>query len=141
IWPWLANGAKQQRWVSWMVEVRGPSPNFSRPGDKRVLVMKDENNGSTLMEIEATCADFVSPDWLHVRLASQGMFSGSQDYRLTPLGNGRTRLEIQGKYEYSMWMARLMEPLVTPAAQAKMVKDLATLKSLVESSHAETATR
>ncbi len=37
-------------------------------------------------------------------------------------------------YHYDMWFAnRLMEPLVTPSAEKKMVRDLAHLKTLVES--------
>ena len=41
-------------------------------------------------------------------------------------------MESTGEYRYTMWMAKLMEPLITPSAQKKEDADLARLKTLVE---------
>jgi hypothetical protein len=37
-----------------------------------------------------------------------------------------------GRYRYAVWLARLMEPVITPSARKKMVTDVAKLKSLIE---------
>ncbi|MDZ4799057.1 MAG: hypothetical protein SGI92_12900, partial [Bryobacteraceae bacterium] len=37
VWPWLTEGEKAKKWVSWLVEVREASP------DKQVWVMHDMN--------------------------------------------------------------------------------------------------
>ncbi len=46
--------------------------------------------------------------------------------------NGRTRLTLSAQSEYTGFLPRLFEPLITPAAQKKLEGDLARLKSLVE---------
>lgn len=130
LWPWLNDGEKLKQWVSWLVEVRGWEQGAG-VGAKRVWVMKDENNGGMLMEIEGTCSEYAPPSRLTVQLKSGGDFDGQQAYRLTDLGNGRTRLDVDSNYHFSSSLARLMEPLITAAAAKKMVGDTARLKSLV----------
>ena len=39
---------------------------------------------------------------------------------------------VPGRFRYTVWLAQLMEPLITPSAERKMVADLAHLKSLIE---------
>jgi hypothetical protein len=63
---------------------------------------------------------------------SDGIFDGEESYKLVDLGNGRTRMEILGRFHYAQWFANLMEPAITPQAEKKMVADVARLKSLVE---------
>lgn len=94
--------------------------------------MKDENNGGMLMEIDGTCSEYAPPSRLTVQLKSGGDFDGQQAYLLTDLGNGRTRLEMDSNYHFTSALARLMEPLITAAAEKKMVGDMAHLKSLVD---------
>ncbi len=132
VWSWLNEPEKLKQWVSWLVEVRAADPNRRGVGEKRVWVMRDENNGGQLMEIEGTCSEYAPPSRLSVALSSPGAFEGGQSYRLADLGSGRSRLEIESNYRFGMWFARLMEPLITPMAKKKMVGDLARLKSLVE---------
>jgi hypothetical protein len=60
------------------------------------------------------------------------MFDGQQTYSVEDLGGGRARLDIDGRYNYSQWFAALLEPLITPAAEKKLVRDMARLKALVE---------
>lgn len=132
LWTWLSDGEKMRQWVSWTVEVRNTSPRFDAVGAKRVMVMKDENNGGELVRVEATCLEYSAPRQMRVALSSQEMFDGQQVYRLTDLGNGKTRLEVEGTFHFGMWLAQLMEPFITPAAQKKMDMDLAQLKTLAE---------
>jgi carbon monoxide dehydrogenase subunit G len=69
---------------------------------------------------------------MDLAMSTPGAFEGTEIYRLTDLGNGRTHLEVISRYHYTMWVAQLFEPLITPAAQKKMDGDVARLKSLVE---------
>jgi hypothetical protein len=94
-------------------------------------MMKDENNGGQLMEIAGTFSQYEPPSKMTVQLSAPGGFDGTQAYRLTDLGNGRTRLEIDLDFHFTSALARLMEPLITPQAEKKMVSDLDHLKSLV----------
>ena len=139
LWPWLNEGEKLKQWVSWLVEVRG----WDHPGvgSSRVWVMKNENQGGQLVEVLGKCVEYTPPARLTVQLSSAGTFEGQQAYRLEDLGNGRTRLEVNGNYHFSFWFIRLMEPLITSAAEKKLVADVAHLKSLLESDAARTAAR
>jgi uncharacterized protein YndB with AHSA1/START domain len=129
VWPWIDEGDKLKQWVSWLVEVR----DWKAPavGGKRVWVMKDENNGGMLMQIDSTCTEYAPPARLSVQLSSAGSFDGQQTYRLTDLGNGQTRLEVDSSFHFSSWFASLLEPLITPQAEKKMLGDVARLKSLL----------
>ena len=84
-----------------------------------MLRKDDENNGRALMEIQSTCSEYAPPSLLTVQLSVSGMFEGRQSYRLTDLGNSRTRMEVDTTYTFGQWFAALMEPLITPAAEKK----------------------
>lgn len=131
LWPWLDQGEKAKLWVSWLVEVRKSGPVHDAVGAKEVWVMKDPNMGDQLMSVEGTCTAYEKPSRLSVRLAADG-FTGDQTYLLTPAGNGGTRLTVNAKFVYTEWWAQLMEPLITPSANKKMMEDLARLKAIVE---------
>ncbi len=145
IWPWLIEGEKAKRWVSWLVEVRPVGPagdSKTNPvGRTEIWVMKDENNGGKFMEVTGTCTEYAEPDRLSAALSSPGSFEGVQSYRLVDLGGGRTRLEVNGSYRFSEWFARLLEPLIMPQARKKLEGDLARLKSEVESTGPSAAAR
>ncbi len=134
VWAWLDDSSRLKQWVSWLVEVREPQPPHHAVDSPLTWVMKDENNGGTLMSLDGRITRYQPPRCLAIAIASrQYQFEGDETYRLTDLGNGRTRVDVDSKYHYNMWFANLMEPLVTPSAEKKMVGDLARLKSLVES--------
>jgi uncharacterized protein YndB with AHSA1/START domain len=134
LWTWLDDGDKLKQWVSWMVDVKYPDPQKTHGlGAKRIWTMKDENNGGMLMQIAVTCTEYAPPSRMTVRIAdAEGYFNGEASYRLVDLGNGRTRVEVRERAHYTVWMASLMEPLITPQAEKKMVMDAARLKQLVE---------
>lgn len=132
IWPFLEDPGRLKRWVSWLVEVRETPGTAPAVGVQRTWVMRDENNGGQLMELPFTFTEYAPPSRMTVSCTVAGAFSGQQKYRLTPLGNGKTRVDSDGDYEYRMWLARLMEPVITPQAEKKMRSDLARLKEAVE---------
>ncbi len=136
IWPWLEDSARLKQWVSWLVEVRDGPHAATGAGAQRVFVMRDENNGGALMEIPFTISDYAPPAHVTFHAEVAGSFKGDEVYRLTALGNGRTRLDQVGQCQYQMWIARLMEPLITPQAEKKMRADLTRLKQAVEESEA-----
>ena len=136
IWPWLDRSDRLKQWVSWLVDVREDPHAAQGVGVHRTWVMRDENNGGELMEIPFTYTEFAPPAQMTVRASMPGLLEGQNTYRLTDLGNGRTRVDSEGRYQYQMWMARLMEPLITSRSQAKMNGDFARLKELVEKSEA-----
>ena len=132
LWPWLIESDKVKQWVSWLAEVRHDRP-AAGVGTRQIWVMHDANNGGKPMEIEGIYTEYLPPTRLTVQVSSAGSFDGQQTYRVQNLGPGRTRLDIDGRYHYSQWFAELLEPLITPAAEQKLVGDVARLKSLVES--------
>jgi uncharacterized protein YndB with AHSA1/START domain len=133
LWQWIDEPGKLKQWVSWVTEVRVPNDSpAAGVGAKRVVVMKDENNGGMPMEIQSIYTKYQPPTEMDLAMSTPGAFEGTEIYKLTDLGNGRTHFEVTGQFHYSMWMAQLFEPLITPAAQKKMDGDVARLKSLVE---------
>jgi uncharacterized protein YndB with AHSA1/START domain len=133
VWKWLEEPGKLKQWISWVVEVRTPNgPAASGVGAKRVIVMKDENNGGMTMEVEGVYTKYQPPAEMDLAMSTPGAFEGIETYRLTDMGNGRTHFEVDGRFHYTMWMAQLFEPLITPAAQKKMDGDVSRLKLLVE---------
>jgi uncharacterized protein YndB with AHSA1/START domain len=133
LWPWLENGDRLKQWVSWLVDVQTWNPPQPGAGAKRVLKMRDENNGNMIMDIENTCLEYAPPSRLTLQLAIKDEFDGRQTYTLTDLGNGSTRLEVLDQYRFTDRLAQLLEPLITPSARKKMEGDVARLKGLVES--------
>src|SRR3954447_19455094 len=129
VWVYLTEADKVKKWVSWLVEVREPSPT------EHVWVMEDQNNGGKKMTIDAKIVESTPPKIRKVHTSVPETFSGDQSYELIDLGGNRTRLEIHGVYKFSNWFANLMQPLVMRSVEKKMQKDLAQLKLLVETSN------
>jgi uncharacterized protein YndB with AHSA1/START domain len=134
VWTWIDDGDKLKQWVSWMVDVKYQDPQKTNGvGASRVLVLKDANNGGALMQIVSRYSEYAPPNRMTVEVGdTEGLFTGAETYRLTDLGNGRTRLEVRGHFHYSQWFANFMEPLITPQAEKKMAMDMAHLKALAE---------
>ena len=122
---WLTEPDHLKQWVSWLVEVRRVSPT------REVWVMEDRNNGNQKMEMIVDALED-TPTLLRANVSAAGSFHGVSQWRLVDLGNNRTRLEQTALFVYDEWFARLLEPLITPAAQKKSDEDLARLKQQVE---------
>lgn len=133
VWQCIDQPDKLKQWISWLVEVRTPNGSLAPgAGAKRVFVMKDQNNGGMPMEIDGVYMKYQPPTEMQIAMSTPGAFEGTETYKLTDLGNGRTHIEVIGQYHYTVWMAQLFEPLITPAAQKKVDDDVARLKALAE---------
>lgn len=126
---WLTEPDRLKQWVSWLVEVRKVSPT------REVWVMEDRNNGNQKMEMFVDALED-TPTLLRANVWAAGSFHGVSQWRLVDLGNNRTRLEQTASFVYDEWFARLLEPLITPAAQKKSDEDLARLKQQIEAAPA-----
>lgn len=131
IWPWLIEPAKLTQWVSWLKRVRQISPGADGVGAREQWVMEDRNNGNAEMLIESVSTVYEPHRRLAARLSSQEAFTGDFRYELADAG-GKTTVRALGVYQYQHWLAKLLEPLITPEARKKLVGDLAALKRLVE---------
>jgi hypothetical protein len=139
LWPWLEEPEKFKQWISWVVEVQVINP-AEGVGRKAVVMMKSPG-AAELVRIESTLTEHAPPDLLAADIVSPGLFTGSQTYQLTDLGQGRTRVDVTNRIQYTSAFFRLLEPLTTPSSTGKIKNDLAALKSLVEaeSKHADSA--
>ncbi|MCX6625888.1 MAG: SRPBCC family protein [Acidobacteria bacterium] len=132
VWPWLREPERLKSWVGWLVEVREVAPNMEGVGGRRVWVMEDRHNGNQKMAINSVVEEWDPPRRLAVSLDAPGGFGGRQTYSLSDPGGGVTRLEIEGRYVFAHWLGKLLEPVITASAKAKLEKDVVELKRLVE---------
>jgi uncharacterized protein YndB with AHSA1/START domain len=130
LWAWLEEPNKFAQWVSWTIEVKDVGPNGL--GGRRTTLMKDPNMGGRVVEVNSVLMEYERPRRMTVDMSSPIGFHGRMTYDLEDLGEGRTRLVMDGRFVYHHWFANLIEPLVTPQAKAKSDSDLRTLKQLAE---------
>jgi hypothetical protein len=131
---WLTEPAKLRRWVGWLAEVKGDT-TAAALGRKQEWVMDDGRSGALTLAVEIT--GWAPPDSMRMTLAVPGMVEGDNRYVLEDLLAG-TRLTVTGKYRHPNLVVALLEPLVTPEAQAKLSADLARLRAAIATS-ADTA--
>lgn len=131
VFPWLEEPDRLTQWVSWLVEVREETPGERGPGTRRTWLMDDPNVKQRL-EVRGETVAREPGRVLIVKSGMEGGFDGEATYRLTDLGDGRTRLSSEGRFKFTHWLARLMEPVVTSQARKKMTRDFARLKQRVE---------
>lgn len=132
VWAWITETEYLKQWVSWLVEIEDLTPAVDGAGAKFRWYMDDPNMNERV-EMTSEVLEHRPPEYIELSLSMEGAFTGAFSYTLVDLGEGRTRLETTGDYEYFTWFARIMEPLITRAAQKKQDEDFARLKSLAES--------
>jgi uncharacterized protein YndB with AHSA1/START domain len=132
IWPWITEPEQLTQWVGWLAEVK---PDTTSPdegiGHRETWVMDDPRSKGKLL-VPGTVTLWEPPDQVGVHVEVPGSFSGDVLYTLTDLGNGRTRVEQDGRYTYESRLVSLMEPLLTPDAMRKLFDDMKRLKQKVE---------
>jgi len=132
IWPWITEPEQLTQWVGWLAEVK---PDTTSPvegiGHRETWVMDDPRRKEKV-QVPGTVTLWEPPDQVGVHVEVPGSFSGDVLYTLTDLGNGRTRVEQDGRYTYDSRLVSLMEPLLTPDAMRKMFDDMKRLKQKVE---------
>jgi uncharacterized protein YndB with AHSA1/START domain len=127
VFPWLIEPEKLKQWIAGFKETRQLTPGPVGVGTKsRDLVVLGSD--TTVMNVEITALE--PNKLLAARIDSDG-FTDDIRYQLTEL-NGKTRLEYTALTRYKIWLAKIMEPVITPAAQKKLVEDTAKLKALIQ---------
>ena len=132
VFAWMTEPDKLTQWVGWLAEV---DPDRSSPkagiGHRETWVMDDPRMKQKL-SVPGTITLWEPPTQMGVHVEVPNMFDGDVFYKLTDLGNGRTRVEQDARFHYLDRFASLMEPMVTPDAMRKMVDDMHRLKAKVE---------
>lgn len=135
IWRWIEEPDRFAKWVDWVVKVEDDGD--PRVGARRRVVVRDPNMGNQELDLFFVTTHRTPPQLLRARVSSPIGFDGTTEYRLEDMGRGRTRLTITGRFQYTKWLFQLMEPIITPDAQAKEQSDAERLKRLVESEPAQ----
>ena len=130
VWSWLSEPRKVTRWVGWLTAVEAdPSTPAEGVGHRETWVMGDPHAAKP-MRIPAEFTAWDPPHAMSGRIVYPQAFDGEFTYTLDDLGN-RTRVTQVSDWHYSGF-GWLMEPLVTPEAQKKMMQDIGRMKALVE---------
>ena len=127
VFPWLTEPAKLTQWIAGLKESTPLTGDGLRIGARSREVIVE---GGQRYEMESEIIGLEPNRLLAVKIVSPG-FDVDSRYDLAEQA-GKTRLSYVGVARYKMWLARLMEPVVTPAAQKQLTQNLATLKRLVE---------
>lgn len=132
IWPWITGPEQLTQWVGWLSEVRPDSTTPAQGiGHRETWVMDDPKLKQKLL-VPGTVTLWEPPEQMGVHVEVPHAFDGDVLYRLVALGNGRTRVEQDGRFHYDSRLASLIEPLLTPDAMRKMFDDMKRLKSKLE---------
>ncbi len=139
IWPWMTEPDRLTQWVGWLDVVE---PDSTTPmegiGHREVWVMNDPRMKQKLL-VPGTITLWEPPRQMGVHLEVPEMFVGDVLYSLSDLGNGRTRVEQDGRIRYLKRFATLLEPMVTPEAMRKLFDDMKRLRTKVEATPFEPA--
>jgi len=132
VWAWITEPAKVKQWVNGLVEVREDTHGIEGVGARETWIMDDPNLKKRI-EVPSLVTAYDKPRMVSVHIEAPGMFAGDLTYTLTPTATG-TRLAQKGTWRYGDLFSRLMEPLITPQANAQGRVDFAKLKALAEAS-------
>ena len=132
IWPWITEPEQLTQWVKWLREVR---PDTTSPaegiGHRETRVIDDPRTKEPRLEA-GNVTLWEPPDQMGIHVEVPDEYEGDVLYTLTDLGNGRTRVEQDGRFTFDKRFASLLEPLMTPGAMRKMFDDMKRLKEKVE---------
>jgi uncharacterized protein YndB with AHSA1/START domain len=127
IFPWLTQPEKLEQWIEGLDESMPLTAGGTRVGSRSRDVII-EGGQRYEMETEVTALE---PNRLVANRITSAGFDVDGRYELAEQ-DGTTRVTYTGVARYKMWLAKLMEPVVTPAAQKALEKNMAKLKSQVE---------
>jgi uncharacterized protein YndB with AHSA1/START domain len=129
VFPWLIEPERLKQWIGGLAESTPLTEGGIRVGARSQEVII-ERGQRYAMETEVTAYE---PDRLLGVLITSDGFEVDGRYELEQRGN-TTYVHYVGDARYRVWFARLMEPVVTPAAQKALEQNMGKLKTLVESS-------
>jgi len=132
VWRYLTDPVLARKWRSGILEVTPLTEGGTRVGAReRVLVSVGE--GETMV-VEDEITRLEAPHRLELTLksgpGSDVSFVEQVAYTLEEQGGG-TKLTFTGRTEFS-GVAALLEPIITPAAEGSLEKELQALKATVE---------
>jgi carbon monoxide dehydrogenase subunit G len=131
VWRWVTEPGRLQRWVSWVSEAKQDSLTPDDVGSRQTWLLDDPNLRERI-RVVGTVTEQDAPRLRRVHVRTPGMFTGEYTYALEAVAGG-THLTQSARFRYDVWIARLMEPLVTPQARRKLAGDQLRLKQLAES--------
>jgi uncharacterized protein YndB with AHSA1/START domain len=134
IFPWLARPALLMRWVGGMVECQAETEAEEGVGSRLRQVVVDRG---TRIELTGETVRYEPNELLEVHLDSPGTFQAVSVHRLSPHGEGHTRLVTSLETELGPRIGRLIAPIVSRVASSKLRSDLDRLRRLVEAAEAE----
>lgn len=127
IFPYLVGSEQRLRWMGALAE--SEQVTDGEPGHGTRFRDVFEERGQRI-EIDAEIVEWEPPERLGLLLRSRAFQSiGLQTLQAL---DGRTRLTTTIDTEYKSRVVRLMAGMITSQAQARLEKDMADLKELVE---------
>jgi uncharacterized protein YndB with AHSA1/START domain len=127
IFPYLVGSEQRLRWMGALAE--SEQVTDGEPGHGTRFRDVFEERGQRI-EIDAEIVEWEPPERLGLLLRSRAFQSiGLQTLQAL---DGRTRLTTTIDTEYKSRVVRLMAAMITSQAQARLEKDMADLKELVE---------
>jgi uncharacterized protein YndB with AHSA1/START domain len=129
VWAWMSEPAKVTKWVGWLKAIESDPASPAGVGHREVWVMGDPHAAKE-MRIPAEYTGWEPLRSMAGRIRMGGTFDGEFTYTLEDLG-GRTRVRQVSDWRYA-GISWLLEPLITPEAQKKVVQDLGRMKQLCE---------
>jgi len=125
VYPYLAEPALQAHWSD--VPMRQLTPGPFATGT-RIEVTFGKRPLSATLGLELTALE---PERRMAWTTFNGPIRWDGEYRVSPSGDGGTRLEQEGRLRFTgLW--RLLEPLVAGEIRSGEVKELEKLKAVVE---------
>ena len=133
VFRWISSDDLARRWISDLVELRKAEADTMQhnvPGFKMTQIVAGHR-----MEMTLRIVRVVPNQELSLLVSSgdaSGGFSGDASFKLVP-GEDYTRLVFTSHTQFASFNDRMLEPVLTLAAQHKVHNDLERLKLLMES--------
>ena len=132
IWPWMTEPDKLREWVLYLDRVE---PDSTSPpegiGHRETRIMNDPRMKQEL-RVPGTVTLWEPLKQMGIHIEVPEMFVGDVLYSLNDLGNGRTRVEQDGRVRYLNKLAALLEPMVTPDKMRELFDNMKRLRDKVE---------
>jgi len=134
VFLWLTDDERVKKWIGGLTEIRQVSaPAGGSEVGKKFKLVEYYNGQRADMEMEIT--KYEKDRAISILVVSVGDpnngFSETGDYTLTE-ENGKTRLRFVVQTQYTGFVLRLLEPLITPKAKEKLEEDFRRMKELAE---------
>ena len=128
VWQYITDDNLLKKWIGGLGEIEHLTPGKMGAGEKLRIV---ESYKDTRTTMDMTVGRFTPPHEITLDISADG-FTEHAGYLLEEQGSGQTKLTLDAQTDYHGFLYRLLEPLITSAADKKVQGDLQRLKTLVE---------